>query len=154
MTCLVHDANQRIEAKHGGIKASVSMTRSILYADDTLIVEADGAVAQEFMEAIQTQSKRYGLEFNNAKLEILRIDCEHELHDDNGRLLKSKDCLVYLGSLLRGDGRVHGEVSRRIGAASSSFSELCHVWNHGNISSTKKLQFYSACVLTNLFYSL
>ena len=50
MTCLLHDANRRIEEQYGGIKASVSMTRSILYADDTLIVEADGVVAQNFMD--------------------------------------------------------------------------------------------------------
>ena len=45
MTCLVHDANRRIEEKHGGIEALVSMTRSILYVDDILIVKAGGVVA-------------------------------------------------------------------------------------------------------------
>ena len=116
MTCLISDANRKIEKQFGLIAAKVSITRFLLYADDILIMESNGEVVREFMEEIERQGKRYGLEFNHSKLEMLSIDCEEELLDGRGAPIKKKDRLVYLGSLLCGDGRAHAEVSRCIGA--------------------------------------
>ena len=132
----------------------MSLTRSLLYANDTLIIDSSAGTAQAFMEEIQIQGKKYGLEFNNSKLEALQIGCEEDILDEFGKVVKKKDSLVYLGSLLCADGRIHSEVSRRIGAASSAFKELDRVWKHANICKTKKLEIYQACVLSNLMYGL
>ena len=45
MTCLISDVNSCIENEFGMIAAKVVMTRSILYADDTLILEVNVRIA-------------------------------------------------------------------------------------------------------------
>ena len=39
MSCLMHDADAQITAEFGNIRAKISVTRLLLYADDTLILE-------------------------------------------------------------------------------------------------------------------
>ena len=154
MTCLLFDAIKRINQRLGPLRASISLTRSLLYADDTLIIEASASNAQVFMEDIQREGKRYGLEFNHAKFEALQIDCNDDIVNEFGAAVKKKDSLVYLGSLISVDGRTHSEVSRRIGLASAVFKELDRVWRHASICKTKKLEIYRAIVLSNLLYGL
>ena len=71
MTCLLFDANKRINQRFGVLRASISLVRSLLDAGDTLIIEAFAGNVQVFMEDIQREGKKYGLEFNHAKLEAI-----------------------------------------------------------------------------------
>ena len=71
-----------------------------------------------------------------------------------GGCLKQKDRIVYLGSLLCADGSAGGELNRRIGAARETFTKLCRVWGHTAIPTERKLEIYSACVLSKLTYNL
>ena len=120
MTCLLWDADAAVESKFGPIKASIAMCRSILYADDTLIVEIHAEAAQFFMEEIEKRGKYYGLEFNNKKLEIFAANVEEDLFDSNGIAIKKKDRIIYLGSILSANGCVNSELGRRTGAANQA----------------------------------
>ena len=51
-------------------------------------------------------------------------------------------------------GSTSSSVGRRIGEAKSSFSSLCEVWKHANISKFRKIQIYEACVISKLSFSL
>ena len=106
------------------------------------------------MEEIRFQGAYYGLSFNNAKLAVLATNVDEDIFDAFGKPIKKKDRIVYLGSILSADGSVHSEVGRRIGAATQAFKELTRVWKHADISLTKKLQYYDAFILSNLFYAL
>ena len=74
--------------------------------------------------------------------------------DETGSVVKRKESLVYLGSLIFVSGRTYSEVSRRIGLAFAVFKELDRVWKHASLCKTKKLDIYRAIVLANLLYGL
>ena len=118
MSVLMHDASQELQATHGETKVPFLVTRRVLYADDTLIMEGDEAVVQAYMDKIAEVGKEYGLSFNWSKLELLRV--RHDGHDrlPTGKQVKEKDAMVYLGGVLSADGRVRSELSRRLGARS------------------------------------
>ena len=154
MTCLLTDASQATEARFGSLRASVSMTRSIVYADDILLVDIDIRGAQFFMNEIQRLGACYGLSFNDKKLEVLAHNIEGDLLNSAGHPIEKKEKIIYLGSVLSSDGYVHSELGRRIGAASKAFNELEEVWKHFGISRREKLRYFDAYVVSNLLYAL
>ena len=60
------------------------MTRSIVYADDILLVDVDLAAAQFFTNEIERFGKCHGSLFNIKKLEALTNNIEGELLDSTG----------------------------------------------------------------------
>ena len=64
MSVLMHDASQEVEAKHGETQVPYLVTRTLLYSDDTLIMEGDEKVVQTYMNKIAAVGKEHGLSFN------------------------------------------------------------------------------------------
>ena len=83
----------------------------LLYADDTLLVEAESSTAQKFMEAVASAGKVYGLSINWAKVEALAVGCQCNLIAPNGEPVKTKQQIVYLGSVLSADGTSGSEIA-------------------------------------------
>ena len=154
MTCLLTDADTHIKATYGPPTMPGLTTRSLLYADDTLLVETDVRAVQEYMDTIRTLGQEYGLQLNDSKLEVLAVGHDGQLYDGSGRPAKHKASMVYLGSLLSADGRIGAELSRRIGGAQSAFAELTRVWRHANISKARKMRLYDSCVVSRLMYCI
>ena len=65
---------------------------------------------------------------NESKLEVLSINYDNELQPASGDLIKKKQGMIYLGSLLSSDGRTTAELNKRIGAAKQAFGDLEVVW--------------------------
>ena len=140
LTCLLTEANEAVEERFGVLKADVSMTRSIVYADDILLVDVDVLAVQFFMDGIERFGKCYGLLFNTKKLEPLANNIEDDLLNSTSHLIKQKKKIVYLGSILNSNGHIHSELGRRIGAANQAFKELESVWIHAGINWRQKLR--------------
>ena len=153
MTCLLSDADDQIKRKFGGIFSSVSVTRTIVYADDTLVIESDELMVQELMDIIRVLVE-YGMNFNESKLEVLVVNYDGYIRTGTRSIIKEKNVMIYLGSLLSADGRMCAELSRRIGASKATFKELDVIWRHANLSRRKKTQIYETCVLPRLLYGL
>ena len=98
--------------------------RTLLYADDTLVVEADTEFAQLYMDSIRRQGASLGLSLNNNKVEVLTINSCGDLFKPGGDKLSANSSLIYLGSVLTRDGRIQSELGRRIGLATEAFKEL------------------------------
>ena len=62
--------------------------------------------------------------------------------------------LLYLGSLLSSNCILDSELSRRIGAASADFRQLCAAWNHSSLSRKQKLDFFNALIVSKLTYGM
>ena len=68
MTVLIHDArNDLIDT----IGDSANNVHEILFADDTLIVDEDGTLAESHLHCIQHQGACYGLKLNCDKLAMM-----------------------------------------------------------------------------------
>lgn len=154
MTCLLHDADARVTARHGPPQNAAIASRSLLYADDTLLMEVDADTLQSYMEAIEDIGALYGLQLNQDKLEVLSVDHDGILLNRTGEPIKRKPSIVYLGSLLTSDGRITSELSRRVGLAEKTFRDLARVWKHADLPVGRKRRIYDACVLSKLLYGL
>ena len=62
--------------------------------------------------------------------------------------------MLYLGSVLTSDGKVHRELSRRIGCAKADFDALAKVWTHSSLTWKRKLQIYTSLVESKLLYAM
>ena len=96
----------------------------------------------------------YGLEPNWEKTLHLQIRHNGDIFTPQGTPVKVVTSAVYLGSLLRADGRTGASTARRIGEARATFDSLKTVWKHANITRQRKLYIFNACVATKLTYSL
>ena len=86
---------------------------------------------QAHIDCIRRIGKEYGLELNDAKLEVLAINAEDSITNANGIRIEPKERRTYLGALLSYDGRIAFELTRRIGMASLS------LWIFKNMESCK-----------------
>lgn len=137
-----------------GTRATYLVARSLLYADDTLLLEGDEEVVKTYMDAIAEVGLEYGLSFNWSKLELLRVRHDGHVRLPDGGAVREKETMGYLGGLLAADGRMSSELSRRLGGAAADFAQLTALWKHANVSRTFKIQVYKAWVVQKLMYCL
>ena len=143
-----------MEQRYGPPTAPGIVNRSVLYADDTLLIEVDENIAQYYMECVRSLGLEYGLHLNNKKLEVLAVNHDGAITLPDGSAVKRKQCMTYLGSLLSADGRSGPELDRRLGLAEQTFKDLRRVWGHANVSRSRKMFIYESFVLPRLMYSL
>jgi len=139
MSVLMCDANAKVVEKYGMTRVPFLVTRSLLYADDTLLIESDEKVLEYFMHTIADIGKRYGMEYNWGKLEVLRVRHSGHVTQADGTRVKEKDAMVYLENQLAADGRVSAELSRRLGMARADFDALERVWRHASITTHRNV---------------
>ena len=72
MSILIADARYELHSKVGHLADQLS---DILYADDTLIIDYHGELAETYMYCIRDQGMYYGLDFNWTKIMYLSINC-------------------------------------------------------------------------------
>ena len=153
VTVLITDARNLLAQSGVDLSSSLGISE-LLYADDTLLVQTDAAVAQKYMDCVQQAGRVYGLALNWDKVEVLSISCHSDLTDPAGKSLKQTQRMIYLGSVLCSDGSSGSEISRRIGSAKGDFDKLTKAWNHAGISRTRKLAIFDSCVLSKLLYNM
>ena len=154
MTILLEDAERKFVAEVGEERPSYILTRDLLYADDTLIVESDALRAQRFMHIITEVGAEYGLVLNWGKVKLLRINHSGSVLSPTGVPIKVVDSLVYLGATLDKEVRHASELSRRLGQARKDFACLSQIWSHAGLGTDRKLLIYNACIVAKLLYGI
>ena len=76
------------------------------------------------MKHVVETGRHCGLEMNWDKVELLRVRGDGRVEGPRGESVKLVEHAVYLGALGSADGRIGGELNRRVGQASATFSEL------------------------------
>ena len=152
MTTLLHDARSEFQRRSGQQLRPTDFVRELLYADYTLLFDADAAKLQVMMECVSACGLHYGLSLNWSKLEALCVRGSVALKTPDGKNVVTKGGLVYLGCLLSSDGRSEPELNRRLGAARSEFCTLQAIWSHSVLTREQKLRIFNACVVSRLLY--
>ena len=75
-----------------------------------------------------------------------------DIKTPDGKSIRRKDAIIYLGSLLDANGQAGPELNRRLGAARADFLALQTPWAHSTLSRHRKLAVFSSCVLSKLMY--
>ena len=154
MSVLLHDAKKKLVST-GEVELSTELVvNELVYADDTLLIDTSSTTLQVFMDCIADVGAEYGMTFNWKKLEMLPVRTTGQIKKPDGDAIKSKDSMLYLGSLLSADGGVASEMGRRLGMAQSDFQTLDRIWKHSTLSRTKKIRIFNACICTKLCYGL
>ena len=151
MSVLIADARASLHQKIG---SAIEYVSEVLFADDTLIVDEHGDLAEQYMYCIRDEGLRYGLDFNWDKLSFISVNCSPRIRKPNGDSVKQVQSMVYLGALLTSDGRVASELGRKIGLAYSDFAALQRIWSHANIPLQKKIVIFNTLILSKQLYSL
>ena len=135
MNVLITDARVNLRQKIGN---DIDLVSEVLFADDTLIVDEHGGLAEQYMYCIRDEGLKYGLDYNWAKLSFISINCNPCIRKPNGESIKQVQSMTYLGGLLTSDGRVASELGRKIGVAYADFACLQRIWSHASIPSYGK----------------
>ena len=76
MTVLLTDAEARLKTDFGDILSNDIPLHTLVYADDTLLIDCVGSSLEKFMNIIADLGAEYGLELNWKKVEFLPIRCD------------------------------------------------------------------------------
>ena len=153
MTVLMHDALAELPADDIRLWDKGGLA-TLLYADDTLLMGVSKDAVQRFLEAVENQGSKYGLELHWDKFQLLQIRCNHSIKNKAGENIKQKASMVYLGTTMSADGTILQELSRRLGAAWGEFNKLARLWKHTSLCRSRKAEIFQAVVATKLLYGL
>jgi hypothetical protein len=153
MTVLLTDAKAQLLEQGYELDMGLQV-HELLYADDTLLLGIDSNCLAAYMLSIHNIGKCYGLELNWDKLESISVGGATPISMPGGGVVKRKDNMIYLGSMLDGAATMTSELSRRVGMARADFNSLKRVWKHANISKCSKLKIFEVCVLSKLLYGM
>ena len=153
MTVLMEDAAQKLppqdrERLDGGSLAE------LLYADDTLLLSVSAKSLERFLSAVSCAGANYGLELHWGKLQLIKVRCNEHVHRPDGTKIEPQTELLYLGSVVSDDGRVHRELSRRLGMAGAEFRQLSRLWRHSCLGRARKIEIFNAVIIPKLMYGL
>lgn len=151
MSILITDARIELHSYIGHFIDSIS---EILYADDTLVIDQHGELAELYMSCISKQGRYYGLSLNWTKIVFLAIGHDPLTLAPDRSPIRRVHSLSYLGGLLTDDERNTSALRKKIGLACRDFSQLQALWSHANISVKKKLQYYHTFIVSKLLYGL
>ena len=126
----------------------------IVYADDTLLIGVNTKFLAQFVAAVASAGKRYGLELHLGKLQLINVGSSATVRLPDGNDLHPKPQMEYLGTALSDAACSDTELSRRIGMAKQDFRHLSRVWNHAGLARKRRLQFYQALIESRFLYSL
>ena len=106
------------------------------------------------MDVVVATGAEYGLKINWDKVDMMAVRCHPQVTCSRGVDMEQKSSLTYLGALLDESGRIHSELSRRLGMATADYKALAAVWGHANVSHQAKYRIYMACIAAKLLYGL
>ena len=153
MTVMMHDAVALLshEAKCAYANGDLS---DLSYADDTLLIGVNCAHLEEYLTAVAITGRRFGMELHSSKFQLLNVRCNIKLKAPDGHVVEGSPGMSYLGTVLKEDGDVSSELTRRIGCAKADFRALRTVWKHCSLGRKRKLQIFQSLIQSKLFYSL
>ena len=145
MTVLFTDASpQRKDSMD--VHHPASVIKEVIYADDTLLVAVKPEDAESFMHDVVVAGKVYGL---GTRRKSCRLVVKLKLKDLMASTL-AQTAKTYLGSVIAANGSINSELNRRLGMAKDDFDAFNRVWKHANLGLKKKLDIFSACVISRL----
>jgi len=153
MSALMHDAVESLSesAKAAYLRGDLA---DMAYADDTLLIGVSSGHLTEFLAAVATAGRRYGMELHYSKFQLLNIQCDTRVLRPDGAPVCASAGMVYLGTVLSDSGCIDSELSRRIGQARSEFRALGKVWRRSTLTRKRRLAIFSSMVETKLYYAL
>ena len=133
-------------------KVLYDFIREAQYADDIAIMSNSSFGLQALLDAYNSASKRFGLQINAGKTEVLCMGPETVFFVDKTPL-ENINRFKYLGSFVSKDCNLKVEITSRIQATSSAFGRLRQrVFDNHDLTVATKIAVYKQCLLPILLY--
>ena len=142
---------------HGGVNLDICQLQVLLFADDTVLITEREEDLQHNIRALQTAVKEHKLAVNWTKTNMMAIGreitgCTCKVEVD-GHNVDNVSEAVYLGVKFSEDGRMEGELERRIGIGMSTVGAMkVNVFENRGLSWKAKMQVYNAMVVPTMTY--
>jgi hypothetical protein len=134
----------------------------LLYADDIALLSDDPDKLQRMVTALHLAFQRWGLLISVGKTKSMTVYVPRPGEEPppkpiiyiGDQRIEHVDKFKYLGQIISSDGKLKGEISRRIGQAYAAFRSLERrgIWKDKTISRRTKITIYRVTVLTILLY--
>ena len=134
----------------------------LLYADDIALMSDDADKLQRMVTALHLAFQRWGLLISVGKTKSMTVYVPRPGEEPpptpiiyiGDQRIEHVNKFKYLGQIISSDGKLKGEISRRIGQAYAAFRSLEKkgIWKDKLISRRTKLTIYKVTVLTILLY--
>ena len=130
MTVLIHDARAELSVRSGKPSHNECLGE-ILYADDTLLVDTHGGVAEEYMRCVSDVGLEYVLASSPGKTEVMCCRCNdrirtHGKYIHKCHLLRTVPPQQVAPYATAHDQRMHMEFRRLLGLASTEHDAVLH----------------------------
>ena len=99
MTVLIHDARAKLSVRSGKQPHNKCLGE-ILHADDTLLVDTHGGVAEEYMRCVSDVGLEHGLALNPGETEVLRCRCNDRVRTRDGADVRQRESMAILAQVL------------------------------------------------------
>ena len=139
----------------GGVKLDTCQVQVLLFADDTVLVTETEEDLEHNICALRTAVKAHRLAVNWTKTNTIAISrgttgCKVEVEGHNVENVREA---VYLGVKFSEDGRMEGQLERRIGIAMSTVRAMkAKVFGNRGLSWKAKMQVYNVMVVPMMTY--
>ena len=124
----------------------------VLYADDTALVTDEPKAMNKLLQTIEKHAKYYGLNFNKAKCEAIKINANNKLKFTDGTELKGVKEVIYLGCSINNSADTKKEIQRRMTNCIVTMKRLHLFWKESDTPKRIKLQIYDAIIRSKLVY--
>ena len=114
MTVLFHDVHYLHRPNTARSRVQGMDYDEVLYADDTICISESETVMENVLRAIVTEGKKYGMNLNKSKCELLAFGKARAVRFSDGTTLKPQDQVKYLGCHLNDRADSGRELRKRI----------------------------------------
>jgi len=128
--------------------------KEVLFADDALLIGANGSHVEEYMTAVTHCGKHYGLQVHWGKVHLVPVCTEQNVRNPSGDRMIAQDSLVHLGSTIHNNGHFGCEVSRKIGISTAAYKSLEIVWKHALVPGGRKIALFDSLIQSKLRYAV
>ena len=126
--------------------------REAQYADDIAVFSDTSDGLQSLLTSYHLAAKRFGLQINAKKTEVMCLGPECDFFIDETKL-KCTDRFNYLGSILSKETNLKDELIKRIQATSCAYGRLKdRVFNDHDLTTRTKVIVFNECLMHILLY--
>ena len=124
------------------------------YAEDTVLISTNTAVANRLLAEVEEVSKQFGLRLNRNKCCYTSMNGSNVVKFPDGRNLNRVEETTYLGHQITQEMDVKHEIQHKMHQTLKTWFKLDTFWKTSVCSTRWKLQVYDAIIRNKLLYGL
>ena len=153
-TVLLNDIHSEDEGRMIQHRLPIACFDEVVYADDTIVVSTDTKTPNRYLEKIERHGKRFGLQLNKGKCEVIANVLNAAVKFSDGSMVKRCNEVKYLGCHISARADSLTEINKRIGMCMGIMKQLDLFWLHSNCPDKFKIQVFNSILRSKVLYGI